>query len=51
LSGRGLCYRPITHPEESYRMWCVLCVIVKPREWGCPGPPGAVAPWEICKVQ
>ena len=28
LSGRGLCDRPITRPEESYRLWCVLvCVI------------------------
>ena len=24
LSGRGLCDRPITRPEESYRVWCVL---------------------------
>jgi hypothetical protein len=24
LSGRGLCDGPITHPEESYRLWCVL---------------------------
>jgi len=23
LSGRGLCVGLITHPEESYRMWCV----------------------------
>jgi hypothetical protein len=23
LSGRGLCDRPITRPEESYRLWCV----------------------------
>jgi len=23
LSGRGLCVRPITRPEESYRMWSV----------------------------
>ena len=23
LSGRGLCVGPITHPEESYRVWCV----------------------------
>jgi len=22
-SGRGLCYGPITRPEESYRVWCV----------------------------
>ena len=24
LSGRGLCDKLITHPEESYRMWCVV---------------------------
>jgi len=24
LSGRGLCNRPITRPEESYRLWCVV---------------------------
>ena len=24
LSGRGLCDELITHPEESYRMWCVI---------------------------
>jgi hypothetical protein len=24
LSGRGLCDRPISHPEESYRLWCVF---------------------------
>jgi hypothetical protein len=23
LSGRGFCHWPITHPEESYRVWCV----------------------------
>ena len=23
LSGRGSCIRLITHPEESYRVWCV----------------------------
>ena len=32
LSGRRLCVGLITHPEESYRAWCVqLCVTVKPR--------------------
>jgi len=25
LSGRGLCDEPITRPEESYRLWCVVC--------------------------
>jgi len=24
LSGRGLCVWPITRPEESYRLWCVV---------------------------
>ena len=23
-SGRGLCYELITHPQESYRPWCVV---------------------------
>jgi hypothetical protein len=25
LSGRGLCDELITRPEESYRLWCVIC--------------------------
>jgi hypothetical protein len=24
LSGRGICVGMITHPEESYRVWCVV---------------------------
>jgi hypothetical protein len=24
LSGRGLCDKMITRPEESYRLWCVV---------------------------
>ena len=24
LSGRDLCEELITHPEESYRLWCVV---------------------------
>jgi hypothetical protein len=31
LSGIGLCVRLITRPEEPYRVWCVLSMIVKPR--------------------
>ena len=27
LSGRGLCEGLITRPEESYRLWCVVCDI------------------------
>jgi len=30
LSGRGLCNELITHPEESYRLWCIiLCDLEK----------------------
>ena len=25
LSGRGLCDELVTRPEESYRLWCVVC--------------------------
>ena len=25
LSGRDLCDELITRPEESYRLWCVVC--------------------------
>jgi hypothetical protein len=46
LSGRGLCVGLITRPEVSYRVWCVLSVIVKRWYWGGPGPLAAVAPWE-----
>jgi hypothetical protein len=45
LSGRGLCVRLITRPDESYRVWCVLSVSVKPRRWGGSDPLWAVAPW------
>jgi hypothetical protein len=29
LSGRRLCDKLITRPEESYRLWRVVCVISK----------------------
>jgi len=29
LSGRGLCDGLITRPEESYRLWCVVCDLEK----------------------
>ena len=28
LSGRSLCVRLITHPEESYRLWCVILSVI-----------------------
>ena len=37
MSGRGLCVGLITRPKESYRVWCVLSVIMNPR-WGGLGP-------------
>ena len=32
LSGRGLCDGPITRPEESYRLWCVLLCDLENRQ-------------------
>jgi len=29
FSGRGLCDELITRPEESYRLWCVVCDLEK----------------------
>jgi hypothetical protein len=29
FSGRGLCDELIARPEESCRLWCVVCVISK----------------------
>jgi hypothetical protein len=42
LSGRSLCGKLITRPEESYRLWCVVVFSrkKKPREWGGQGPLG-----------
>jgi hypothetical protein len=39
LSGRVLCDGLITRPEESYRLWCVYSVIVKPLKMRRPRPP------------
>ena len=44
LSGRGLCVGLIAHPEESYRVWVHLSVIVKPQGQGGPGPLGTIKP-------
>jgi hypothetical protein len=51
LSGRGLCDELITRPEESYRLWCVVCVIQKPREWGGHDPRWAAAPQKQANKQ
>ena len=36
LSGRGLCDELITHPEESYRLWCVVVCDVETSRIGAP---------------
>jgi len=36
LSGRGLCDELITHPEESYRMWCVVVCDLETSRIGAP---------------
>ena len=36
LSGRGLCDDLITHPEESYRMWCVVVCDLETSRIGAP---------------
>jgi hypothetical protein len=34
LSGRGLCDEPTIHPEEIYRLWCVvMCDLETSRMW------------------
>jgi len=38
LSGRGLCNGLITHPEESYRMWCMVV-------WDLETSPRMRRPW------
>jgi hypothetical protein len=43
LSGRGLCDELITRPEESYRLWRVVCDH-KPRERGVHSPRWAAEP-------
>ena len=46
LSGRGLCIGLITHPEESYRLWCVVVCDLE-SSWGGSDPlegGGALAP-------
>jgi len=36
LSGRGLCDEPITHPEESYRLCCVVVCDLETSRMGVP---------------
>jgi len=36
LSGRGLCDELITHPEESYRLYCVVVCDLETSRMGAP---------------
>jgi len=36
LSGRGLCYEPMTRPEESYRLCCVVVCDLETSRMGAP---------------
>jgi hypothetical protein len=36
LSGRGLCDELITHPEESYRLWCIVVCDLETSRIGAP---------------
>jgi len=44
LSGRGLCDKLISRPEESCRMWCGIVWSRKPQEWGDHDPRWVAAP-------
>jgi hypothetical protein len=51
LSGRGLCDGLITRPEESYRLWRVVCVISKTSWMRRPYPAlGCSAIWKKNEV-
>jgi len=40
LSGRGLCDKLITRPEESYRLWCVVVCDSETSRMRRSSPPG-----------
>jgi hypothetical protein len=44
LSGRGLCDRLITRPEESCRLWCVVVLSTETSWMRRPWPTGGFAP-------
>ena len=44
LSGRGLCVGLIIHPEESYRLWCVVVCGREASTMRRPWPTGSVEP-------
>jgi len=46
LTSGVLCYKLITHPEESYRLCCVVACDIRTSKSGGPGPRWAVAPQE-----
>ena len=43
MSGRGLCDGLITHPEESYRLWCVVLCDLETSFMRRPWPTGGLS--------
>jgi len=48
LSGRGLCDKLITRPEESYRLWCVVVCDLETSRTRRPWPTGGGGGGAIC---
>ena len=44
LSDRGICDEPITRPEESYRLWCVVVCDLESSRMRSPWPTGGCCP-------
>ena len=44
LSGRGPCDEPITRPEESHQLSCIVAFYLETQEWRGHGPHWAAAP-------
>ena len=38
LPGRGLCNKLITHPEESYQLWCIIACNLETSRMRMPQP-------------
>jgi hypothetical protein len=43
LSGRSLCDKPITRPEKSYRLWCVVMCDLETSKMRKPWPTGRMS--------
>jgi hypothetical protein len=50
LSGRGLCDELIIHPEESYRLWCVIVCDLETSWMRRPLPTGGMSHQKLIKT-